>query len=208
MATNNVSGNQFREYPYAIHPKPQIFENVGLATRNTVGSAATDVSAANKRGTRLSLSSHYLQDYAELQVLESGAGTVSNLEAFECGICFTFIEPLGGIVLRNCLHNFCKDCIIQLINLSEDVNVKCPYTEDDYKCTEELQDREIRDLLSDEQFDKYLKKTINFAEQNTTNSFHCKLPNCPGWCECDENVNTFHCPVCHSINCINCAVSN
>lgn len=147
------------------------------------------------------------QTFSELQRLEDGNGIVSNTNAFDCGICFKLIRPNDGVIFRNCLHNFCKDCVIQLINQSDDVIVKCPYTSDDYQCSEEIQHREIRALLTNEQFHKFLNREINFAEINTANSFHCKLPNCPGWCECDENVNNFCCPVCKSNNCINCGVS-
>lgn len=146
------------------------------------------------------------QTYLDLQKLEHANAIVTNAFEFECGICFTNIEPTHGITLRNCLHNFCKDCIIQMINLSDDITIKCPFTSDNFQCTEEIQDREIRGLLSAEQFDKYLTKTMNFAERNTTQTFHCKLPNCIGWCECDDQLHNFRCPVCNSNNCINCGV--
>ena len=33
---------------------------------------------------------------------------IPNIERFECVICFLEIEPGDGVVLRECLHNFCK----------------------------------------------------------------------------------------------------
>lgn len=33
---------------------------------------------------------------------------VSNTEEFECVICFSTVEPGDGVLLRECLHSFCK----------------------------------------------------------------------------------------------------
>ena len=33
---------------------------------------------------------------------------IPNAEAFECLICMMDIEPGDGVVLRECLHTFCK----------------------------------------------------------------------------------------------------
>lgn len=33
---------------------------------------------------------------------------VYNVEAFECPVCYGEIEPGEGIILRGCLHEFCK----------------------------------------------------------------------------------------------------
>lgn len=35
-------------------------------------------------------------------------GCVPNSEAFECRVCFLDVEPGQGVVLRDCLHTFCK----------------------------------------------------------------------------------------------------
>lgn len=42
------------------------------------------------------------------------------------------------------------------------------------------------------------------AELKSAKSFHCKTADCPGWCEYDDNVNTFPCPVCGKVNCLTC----
>ena len=33
---------------------------------------------------------------------------IPNLDGFECAICFLDFEPGEGVVLRECLHTFCK----------------------------------------------------------------------------------------------------
>lgn len=43
------------------------------------------------------------------------------------------------------------------------------------------------------------------AENQAQNSFHCKTPDCPGWCLFEDDVNIFFCPVCCHTNCLTCA---
>ncbi len=33
---------------------------------------------------------------------------ITNTEAFDCPVCFDEINPGDGVVLRECLHKFCK----------------------------------------------------------------------------------------------------
>ena len=33
---------------------------------------------------------------------------IPNQEEFDCGICFVPVEPGEGVVLRECLHRFCR----------------------------------------------------------------------------------------------------
>ena len=42
------------------------------------------------------------------------------------------------------------------------------------------------------------------AENALPNSFHCKTPDCRGWCINEDEVNEFRCPVCGKTNCILC----
>lgn len=42
------------------------------------------------------------------------------------------------------------------------------------------------------------------AENRMGNAFHCKTPDCKGWCILEDNVNEFPCPVCKHVNCLTC----
>lgn len=148
-----------------------------------------------------------IKHYHELLALEDSNGIVPNFEPFDCVICYVPIEVKEGVVLRNCLHKFCKDCLIQTIVHSDDVNIKCPYTDGNAICEDALQDREIRALLTKDEHERYLMRTLCYAENNLGNTFHCKKPNCIGWCICEDQINQFDCPICNSVNCITCAVS-
>ena len=63
-------------------------------------------------------------EFQDLSILYSceNMELVSNLKPFVCGICFSRIPEFDGIVLRECLHEFCRDCLIQLIRHADEVN--------------------------------------------------------------------------------------
>ncbi|KAJ8358634.1 hypothetical protein SKAU_G00151590 [Synaphobranchus kaupii] len=131
-------------------------------------------------------------------------GIVPNTEELECPICLTAIPPGEGAILRECLHGFCKDCLNGTINNSMDAEVTCPYVDENYACDTKLQDREISSVLSPEEYQKFLKLRLSIAETRSENSFHCKTPDCQGWCIFEDEVNEFLCQLCNETNCILC----
>ncbi|XP_015790185.1 uncharacterized protein LOC107367038 [Tetranychus urticae] len=141
--------------------------------------------------------------YKELMALDD-VDLVKNFEDFECPVCFINIPSGEGVVLRDCLHMFCRDCLSNAIEFCDEAIVKCPYRSDEYYCDSEITDREIKSLASPELYQKYLSRSMKAAELRIAKSFHCKTIDCPGWCEFDDNVNTFPCPVCGKVNCLTC----
>lgn len=154
---------------------------------------------SDSKGSR---QSHYL----ELLSLDDLNDIATNTEPFDCAICIMSFEVGDGVVLRDCLHTFCKDCIRSTITYSEDAEVKCPYIDDTYTCESLLQDREVKALLTKEEHDDHLAKSLRVAENKIQNSFHCRTPNCKGWCIYEDNVNQFKCPICSLVNCLTCRV--
>jgi len=141
-----------------------------------------------------------LEAYKQLENLD----IIPNAENFECTVCFLDTEPGDGVVLRECLHTFCKVCLAASIEHSEAPKVKCPYKDDNYSCDMELLEREIKALVSPVVFEKHQKKSVKEAEANIKNAYHCKTPDCAGWTVIDDNVNIFKCPLCKRTNCITC----
>lgn len=129
-----------------------------------------------------------------------------NMEAFQCSICFNEIAVKAGAVLRECLHSFCKPCLASHIKYCDDPEVKCPFIDDQFSCQSLLQEREIRALVTKDEYDKHLSKSIRQAEHKMENTFHCKTPNCRGFCVFEEISNIFRCPVCTIVNCLTCGV--
>lgn len=62
-------------------------------------------------------------------------------------------------------------------------------------------------MVDSQVYEKHLAKSVSQAENNAGHhAFHCKTPDCPGWCFYDDNVNNFLCPVCDKTNCLTCRV--
>ncbi|XP_065676325.1 ranBP-type and C3HC4-type zinc finger-containing protein 1-like isoform X2 [Hydra vulgaris] len=126
-----------------------------------------------------------------------------NENMFECPICFNDVEQGNGVVLRECLHEFCEACLAETINTNDSPEVACPYN-DKYACPAIITHQEIIEILLPDDYDKYLQRSLRVAESSNSNSFHCRKPNCPGWCYYEDEVNFFDCPICESRNCLTC----
>ncbi|XP_039264818.2 ranBP-type and C3HC4-type zinc finger-containing protein 1-like [Styela clava] len=129
---------------------------------------------------------------------------IQSMEPVECLICFEETNPEDTIVLRECLHRFCKDCIAEHVKNSDEAIVTCPYMDDNYNCNSVITHREIKALLHNEDFQKYLNRGLMQAEKESPNSFHCKTPDCKSWCLYEDQVNNFYCNVCQKTNCLTC----
>uniref|UniRef100_UPI00398E81D3 ranBP-type and C3HC4-type zinc finger-containing protein 1 n=1 Tax=Pristiophorus japonicus TaxID=55135 RepID=UPI00398E81D3 len=144
-----------------------------------------------------------LRNYQHLLQMD-GQHLVPNREIIDCRICLCDIKPEEGVVLRDCLHSFCRDCLKQLIRSCTDPQVPCPYRDESYACDSKLQEREIRALVSLEDYDKFLDRSVSVAESSSDNSYHCKTADCRGWCIYEDAVNEFRCPICSKLNCLLC----
>lgn len=142
--------------------------------------------------------------HLELLQLNNNKDVVENTATFECPICFGECQPGNGVVLRDCLHSFCRECLSSTVEHSEEAEIKCPYMDNAYSCDCVLQEREIRAVVTQQIYEKHLTKSIREAENKIENAFHCKTPNCRGWCIYEDNVNVFKCPICSLSNCLTC----
>ncbi|KAL9707263.1 hypothetical protein quinque_010781 [Culex quinquefasciatus] len=145
---------------------------------------------------------------------------VPTCERSKCMICCKMIPTASIMALANCTHSFCHTCLKAKIQQGATGSAPCPYPYGRYNCkgiledTEieaencesEIQEREIKQLLSEEDFSKYLDKSLRKAEAATQNSFHCLTPNCIGWCEVAGDGGIFICQVCYQENCLVCKV--
>ncbi|XP_019734926.1 ranBP-type and C3HC4-type zinc finger-containing protein 1 isoform X1 [Hippocampus comes] len=116
-----------------------------------------------------------------------------------CPICFSTLEPGEGVVLRECLHTFCRECLRGTILNCADAEVSCPE-----ECEMKLVDREIKALLTAEEHERFLEQRLSVAESRLDHTFHCRTPNCRGWCIYEDEVNHFQCQLCSQLNCLLC----
>jgi len=63
-----------------------------------------------------------------------------NDEPFDCITCMDTIGKGEGILFRNCLHPFCKPCLLQMTQACTDPTIKCPHE----NCTMFIEERELR----------------------------------------------------------------
>ncbi|XP_075907272.1 ranBP-type and C3HC4-type zinc finger-containing protein 1 isoform X2 [Nelusetta ayraudi] len=143
------------------------------------------------------------RNFARLVMMDSQA-LLPNPEPVECRICYMDLQPGDGVILRECLHCFCRECLHSVIMLSEEPEVPCPYRDDNYSCSCSLQEREIRALVPMEEYERWLQRGLSVAESRCEGSYHCATPDCPGWCLYEDTVSVFHCPVCRKHNCLTC----
>lgn len=144
-------------------------------------------------------------DMIDMSQLHGDYEFVENKNAFQCDICMKDIVPGDGIVLKECLHQYCKPCLGRYIQTSEDVDVPCPFrAEDGSKCVGNIMDSEMRSLVPLDVYRGFLDKSIAQAEAANPNAYHCKTPDCPFWLEIDCDVEQFTCGACKRTNCVKC----
>ncbi|XP_036178222.1 ranBP-type and C3HC4-type zinc finger-containing protein 1 isoform X2 [Myotis myotis] len=64
--------------------------------------------------------------------------------------------------------------------------------------------RQYQQLLTPEDYQRFLDLGVSIAENRSAFSYHCKTPDCKGWCFFEDDVNEFTCPVCFRVNCLLC----
>ncbi|XP_061582751.1 ranBP-type and C3HC4-type zinc finger-containing protein 1 [Cololabis saira] len=138
------------------------------------------------------------QNYLSLLATDD-QNLIGNVTEADCPICFSPIPSGEGIVLRECLHTFCRECLKETIINNHDAEVSCPEA-----CESKILDREIKELLTEEEHQRFLELRLSIAESRSEHSFHCQTPNCRGWCIYEDEVNEFRCDLCNETNCILC----
>ena len=91
-------------------------------------------------------------DYKKLVDLLDVSDVVTNADSFDCPVCLMTVPAGVGVTLRECLHNFCRDCLAHVIEFSDEATVTCPYRDDNYVCDAILQEIEIKNVNFDNSF--------------------------------------------------------
>ncbi|XP_075230125.1 uncharacterized protein LOC142329417 [Lycorma delicatula] len=141
--------------------------------------------------------------YKELLELED-VDVILNTEKFECPVCYTEVGVGEGIVLRDCLHLFCRNCIENTVKHNTEMEVLCPYADNDYVCSGVIQHREIKQIVSKEIYEHYLDRTFTIVGNKLSNTLHCNIPDCKYFYICEEEISEFSCQKCGQINCVPC----
>lgn len=79
-----------------------------------------------------------------------------NTEELLCPICLKLCPPGDGMLLQNCGDPVCKMCMKNEILTSDYSSIKCPY----YNCFGILNHCEIRCLLSTDEFEMFIQRSV------------------------------------------------
>ncbi|XP_077542693.1 ranBP-type and C3HC4-type zinc finger-containing protein 1-like [Haemaphysalis longicornis] len=129
---------------------------------------------------------------------------VKTTAPFMCPVCKSEVAEEGGVCLKSCHHSVCRTCVLQAIERSGTVAVKCPYSANGVICDIDIQDSEVRALLTKEEYEDYLQKGLLEVKVSAKNFFHCKTSDCPWWCFIEASVPEVECKICGTKNCVNC----
>ncbi|XP_064466339.1 ranBP-type and C3HC4-type zinc finger-containing protein 1-like [Ornithodoros turicata] len=131
---------------------------------------------------------------------------VSNAEDFSCSLCLVDVSAGKGIQLKNCHHMLCRQCVLSAIQRSGTVAVKCPYKSGDVYCKMDVSVSEIKALLSPEEYEEYLERSLMEVKIAVKEYFHCRTPKCPWWCFYEPGLAEITCKLCQKVNCMRCDV--
>lgn len=147
----------------------------------------------------------YKMNVVEVAELIQEYEFVENKNEFHCDVCMEDCKPGEGIVLKSCLHQYCKKCIGKYIQEAGEAEIPCPWRDDDgLRCIGMISEMEVRSLIPMDSYRRYLDISLAEAEAATPNAYHCKTPNCKYWVEIDANVESFDCGLCRRTNCVRC----
>lgn len=183
-------------------------QNIQLTSReelNTTGDLDSNKLKPNvlEESNNKPIEDAMLQGFNGQHDLES-MSYIKNVEPFQCPICFVDFQIQEGVILENCLHSFCVECISATIQYSDEPRVLCPFISENKACEFFIQEREIRGIISPESYELHLRKALKRAEANLENIYHCKTLDCDGFIQYEQAVRAFVCPVCDKVNCVNC----
>lgn len=85
---------------------------------------------------------------------------VLTTEEFECPRCLVEVEAGTGIILRNCLHSICKECVANAAKESASTKVLCPYERDNVKCTMKMLDLDVQACMMKDDYATHCLKPL------------------------------------------------
>lgn len=104
---------------------------------------------------------------------------VCSLDTDICQVCVSFKAAEDFIQFSGCGHSFCTDCVKKVfkMNVSESkVDVQC------LRCTKSVSQDEIRYMLDEEEYQKYLGFTLRQYLAREAGVVRCSAPDCPFAC--------------------------
>lgn len=132
-----------------------------------------------------------------------------NNEEHYCGICMKNYLGEKFFFLSGCEHQFCKDCIVDMVNtniaLSDIYSIKCAEKD----CQIQLTNLDINNLgLGNETLEKWDELSLRLAVQEMDDMGWCPAPACGALAHIDADKNQGQCTHCDFIFCLECEKRN
>lgn len=138
---------------------------------------------------------------AEMANIES----TSMLQSFTCKICCE--DKSEVFTLPICSHSYCYDCISDYLTIriqeAQVLKMPCP----DHECGNEINEQDIKKLVSNLYYEKYLVFKRNTELSNNPFLKWCPQPDCTGYDLGNINKDHLVCSVCTFEYCYYCSES-
>ena len=128
-------------------------------------------------------------------------------ESHTCEVCFDEREGILFHFLEECGHKFCVECLLDYcqMNVNEGTvkRLKCP----EPKCSAMLSPIVLRELLSDEDFERYERLLFQQTLDSMTDILYCPRCNTVVLQDEDQTSRLAHCAGCYFTFCTDCLMS-
>lgn len=91
--------------------------------------------SSKKRQRSNSISESHEDQLNKYIKLDADHDLIPNSNNFVCMICSTEVLENDGVILRDCLHEFCKGCLTSYIEHCDKAEVPCPYADNNFNCS-------------------------------------------------------------------------
>ena len=129
---------------------------------------------------------------------------MSKVELRCCDICFLELQGSDFETLSECLHTYCRDCLVQhcvsRIASGQMTNVLCP----DPDCRSKVDCNIVKRLVDPNLFELYDRTNLNFAIQSMSNTVWCPRRSCEHPAQAILEDNLGQCPMCGMSFCLQC----
>ncbi|EAR97836.2 IBR domain protein (macronuclear) [Tetrahymena thermophila SB210] len=121
----------------------------------------------------------------------------------ECEICYQEMTSSQHISIQ-CKDVFHKSCLQQYLN-TQISNKKFPLNCPNFKCKQHVQYHDIKEILNDQDFQKYeMFQFQSYIDSHQEEFLWCLTPGCQYVFAKDDSQIQYICPVCEASYCMNC----
>jgi hypothetical protein len=143
--------------PQPIESTPQLIQKSISERKNIPATIVKPISANKTEQIVVKQESNVCKTVDEI-MMESEEPLVYSKEDSYCNMCRRFLQKGQGIVLKDCLHIFCRRCLNHALENNEEATMRCPNI--NLKCEFEVRDDEIKAILTPSAYESFVKNSL------------------------------------------------